>query len=1010
MALSDGSASAPSGTIPFSTLLSGYAIRPEWKVAGVDYYVGTPSGAVLKDPSTISMAGVTVDKSAHIVTVSASNVTLSGYDFGLGGGWQVNVVNNANNVTIQNSRFQVGANDLMPIQAYYGGTINVLNNTFDGGAKAGSSATAMVFTGNGGARIEYNRFSNFPNDGIDITHDGKYVVQYNLFDTMGAGGFHTDAIQTFFSSISSLSVQYNTMYQPASMSNEGINAFMRIGDEQNNVVHDPVAAFNTIIMKSTNAESANVFQWDSQGKGTLLNPQIHDNFVDPTGVMYAVVSPVLQNTDGSIVAPVTYNNMNLVTGKPLLNGPWNNNTIAVPAQPPAAPVITSESAVNSSQVKLVGTAAAGTTVNIFDQGHLVGSVKAGTGGAWSYTTSQLATGEHSFAARATDSYVNSSALSNAWSVSVTSSGTIGTPGGSTDNPPDAPAILSFSNDTGSSGDRITSDNTLELKGTAAANSTIKVFDGTKQIGSTTASATGAWDYITTALTDAKHVLTATATNGAGQSSKASAPLTVTVDTKAPAAPVLTSDSVVNSNQVKLSGTAEANSTIKVYDGNAIVGSGKADGTGTWTVTTSALSVGKHALAATATDAAGNVSGMSQALDPVTGGSTPAPAAPRILAFSTDSGAVGDHVTNDTTLTLSGSGQAHSTVLLFDGTKQVGTAATDSVGKWSVTTAALNDGLHHFTAIDVDGAGNKSVSSANFDVNIDSHAPAAPTLGVYTPSGSALGATTTLDDLLLKGTAEANSKVAIFDNGKQIGATHAGNTGTWSFDTGHIAGGAHSFTSKATDLAGNTSPASSADAVVVTSSVSHTSSAAPIKYTGLHGDVLNGHVNLTGSAEPGSLIKFYDNGNLMGSTLTKSYGGWSFTSSTPLSDRVHTITAQEFDGGGKVLGTSAGAIVVGSSSRETLKSTAGDDILSGHGGSDTFVFAAHFGRDVIKDFAATGPAHDVVQFSSSVFSDFASVLSHASQQGNDVVISAGADSLTLKWTKLGALNSHDFHFA
>src|SRR4051812_28221359 len=124
---SDGSANAPAGTAQFANLVNGYAVRPTWNVAGVDYYVGTPSGTVLKDPTSISMAGVSVDKSAHIISVSGSNVTLSGYDFGLNGGWQVNVINNANNVTIQNSHFQVGANDLMPIQAYYGGTINVLN-------------------------------------------------------------------------------------------------------------------------------------------------------------------------------------------------------------------------------------------------------------------------------------------------------------------------------------------------------------------------------------------------------------------------------------------------------------------------------------------------------------------------------------------------------------------------------------------------------------------------------------------------------------------------------------------------------------------------------------------------------------------------------------------------------------------------------------------------------------------------------------------------------------------
>jgi hypothetical protein len=405
--LGDGSANAPSGTPQFPNILSGYAVRPAWKVAGVDYYVGTPSGTVLKDPSTISMAGVSIRWFKPIVTVSGSNVTLDGYDFGLKGGWQIEVVNNANNITIQNSHFQVGANNLMPIQAYYGGTINVLNNTFDGGASGGSSVNSMVFTGTGGATIEYNRFTNFPDDGIDITHDGNYVVQYNVFDTMGAGAFHTDAIQTYFSAISSLSIQYNTMYEPPSLSNGGINSFVRIGDQQGNVVHNPVAAYNTIIMASTNAKTANVFQWGAGGTATLVNPQIHDNYIDPTGVLYAITSPYMLDPTG-VLNPITYNNWDLKIGKPMLFGPYNNRFTGVPTKPPPAPVITGDGVVSVNQTSLRGTSVPEVRIDIYDQGSLLGAVKADGGGKWVFPTPQSSNGDHSFAARATDAYANSS--------------------------------------------------------------------------------------------------------------------------------------------------------------------------------------------------------------------------------------------------------------------------------------------------------------------------------------------------------------------------------------------------------------------------------------------------------------------------------------------------------------------------------------------------------------------------------------------------------------------------
>jgi hypothetical protein len=1195
ISLGDGSANAPSGTPQLSNILSGYAVRPTWNVAGVDYHVGTPSGAVLKDPSSISMAGVSVDKSAHIVTVSNSNVTLDGYDFGLSGGWQVDVVNNANNITIQNSHFQVGANDLMPIQAYYGGTINVLNNTFDGGASGGSSANAMVFTGTGGATIEYNRFTNFPNDGIDITHDGNYVVQYNVFDTAGAGAFHTDAIQTYFSAISSLSIQYNTMYEPPGFSNSGINSFVRIGDQQGNVVHNPVAAYNTIIMASTNAEAANVFQWGAGGTATLVNPQIHDNFINPQGVMYGVVSPYMQDPSG-VVNPVTYNNVNLTTGKALLTGLYNSYSAGVPSAPPAAPVITGESAVSATQVKLAGTAGASTTVDIYDQGALLGTVKA-SGGAWSFTTPQLANGDHSFTARATDSLTNSSAPSAALAITVTSSGTSVPPSAPppTAPPPSAPTIASFSTDSGVVGDHITNDNTLTLTGAAAANSTVKVFDGTTQIGTatangsgawsyttaaladgshnftstatssgvtgpastalavtvdtvapsapviassapgsnnafllrgtaeanssvevfdgttqvgtvtanssgawsfttaaltngshsftakamdaagnigvasaalplavatpsapgaptiasfspdsgvvgdgitnhntltltgtasanstvkifdgsaqigtTTANSSGSWDYITSVLSDAKHILTAKATDSSGQTGAASSALSVTVDTHVPAAPVLVSDPVVNTNHVLLSGTAEANSTITVYDGTTAVGTTTAGTNGAWSVTTGALATGSQVLTATATDVAGTTSAHSQALDSVIGSSAPggsAPSAPTIVSYSQDSGIVGDHITSDNTLTLTGTAVANSTVTVFDGTTKIGTATANSSGAWNYTTAALSDGSHSLTATDTDSSAHTSSASSALSVTIDTHAPAAPTMAVYSQGGAAVGGTTTVDDLLLKGTAEANSTVHVFDGGKQIGTATTNGSGLWSFDTGHVADGSHSFTSTAIDAAGNASAASAVKGVTVDVD-------APASAVGITNMYENSSdiVTIKGTADAYSQIKVYDGTKSVGMVKTGADGTWSFTSSSAVSNKVHTFTAQELDSTGHVV-ASSGSAILGSTGRDTLTSTAGNDLFVGNGHHDTFVFASNFGNDVINDFRANGRGHDVVQFSKSVFDSFADILAHATQSGNNVVIADGTgDSLTLKNVKLAALDKHDFHFA
>ena len=73
--------------------------------------------------------------------------------------------------------------------------------------------------------------------------------------------------------------------------------------------------------------------------------------------------------------------------------------------------------------------------------------------------------------------------------------------------------------------------------------------------------------------------------------------------------------------------------------------------GAWSYTTAALANGAHSLTATATDAAGNTSAASSALSVTI--DTSSAGRPSITAFSTDSGMAGDGITNDNTLTLTG---------------------------------------------------------------------------------------------------------------------------------------------------------------------------------------------------------------------------------------------------------------------------------------------------------------------------------------------------------------------
>ena len=99
-----------------------------------------------------------------------------------------------------------------------------------------------------------------------------------------------------------------------------------------------------------------------------------------------------------------------------------------------------------------------------------------------------------------------------------------------------------------------------------------------------------------------------------------------------------------------------------------------------------------------------------------------PAAPIIASFSPDTAPIGDGHTTATSITLTGKGEAKSTVNVFDGKTSVGQASVNASGAWSLPDSGLTVGAHSFTATDTDANGT-SAKSAVFAVTVD--APTAP---------------------------------------------------------------------------------------------------------------------------------------------------------------------------------------------------------------------------------------------------------------------------------------------
>jgi hypothetical protein len=262
----------------------------------------------------------------------------------------------------------------------------------------------------------------------------------------------------------------------------------------------------------------------------------------------------------------------------------------------------------------------------------------------------------------------------------------------------APDIVSYSPDTGVIGDGITNASTITINGTAAASTTELVYDGTTWLGSATANAGGAWTFTTDILADGAHNLTAISTDAQGDTSAASAALTVTVDTTPPTVTAAlaqdtgaSSTDHITSNDI-LTGSGDPNAVVQfTIDGKAVSSPATANASGVWTFIPTGLADGTHTVVASETDAAGNTGTAS-------------------LTFTLDTTPPTVAISNETytsgKATLTGvASEAGDAIAVYDGTTLLGTTTSGTGGAWSFTTGAAPNAGHTYTVTATDVAGN-----------------------------------------------------------------------------------------------------------------------------------------------------------------------------------------------------------------------------------------------------------------------------------------------------------------
>ncbi len=273
--------------------------------------------------------------------------------------------------------------------------------------------------------------------------------------------------------------------------------------------------------------------------------------------------------------------------------------------------------------------------------------------------------------------------------------------------------------------------------------------------------------------------------------------------------------------------------------------------------------------------------------------TVAPTAPGTpaLVTSSDTGTVGDNITNLARPTFTGKATPGAgTVNLYQGSTLIGSGSVNAAGVWTIQASSnLASNTYSITAKQLDAAGNLSAASSALSVTVDTTV-ATPTLTALTANNA---------QPLFSGTAEAGATVEVTDtvNGTAsvLGSTRANNSGAWSFQATGLISGSHSITVKQTDIAGNVSSATSAYTFTVDNTLMGLPTLTDASDSGLQGDGVTRIASpvLSGVAvTKGGTVQVYNGANLLGSTTADaSTGVWSLPTSN-LSAGSYSITAKD----------------------------------------------------------------------------------------------------------------------
>ena len=325
----DGSAAAPSGTPQYADLLDGYAVRPSWQVAGVDYAVGAHPGVVLKVPTAGNLPPGT-ELSDGAIYVTGNNVTLSGYDLT---GLTVMITDSATGtVTITDCVATSNVNIRSTVTA----TANLVVTycTLDGGGMSSDPDFQLIKVWTP-LTVEYCLIQNAPGA---IYAGAPLTVMYNAMSGFAwVKGAHANAIYVVGGNdpSKSVTIAYNTIWDGPSQNAQGfpigIGAGIAFFTDGGNYYNTTIAN-NTVISNLPGGASYligyYVFSNDSATGGVVSNNYVASiNGFNNSGS--GAFGAFYTGSTGTVQATYT-NNIDMNTGM-VING--SNTESGAPASP-----------------------------------------------------------------------------------------------------------------------------------------------------------------------------------------------------------------------------------------------------------------------------------------------------------------------------------------------------------------------------------------------------------------------------------------------------------------------------------------------------------------------------------------------------------------------------------------------------------------------------------------------------------------------------------------------------